>query len=109
MALQRRRKQCPIKMLLLRGRLYYTLCIYCLAPGDTCVYAMCRGRHRVENRVCMRHVTYFADRNCKVDPYTRKMSRVCVCLCVCVAILFTAVPSKLHVRMESALDDLLTS
>ena len=24
---------------------------YCVAPGDTCVSAMCRGRHRVENRV----------------------------------------------------------
>ena len=22
-----------------------------VAPGDICVYAMCRGRHRVENRV----------------------------------------------------------
>ena len=24
---------------------------FCVAPGDTFVEAMCRGRHRVENRV----------------------------------------------------------
>ena len=25
--------------------------LYCTAPGGTCVRAICRGRHRVENRV----------------------------------------------------------
>ena len=34
----------------------------CVAPGDSRVRAMCRGRHRVENRMGMRHTTYFADR-----------------------------------------------
>ena len=32
--------------------LFYPLrFVLCVAPGGTCVSAMCRGRHRVENRV----------------------------------------------------------
>ena len=39
-----------------------TPCGFCVAPGNTRVLAMCRGRHWLEGRVGMRHIKYFADR-----------------------------------------------
>ena len=86
--------------------------IDCVAPGDTCVLALCRGRHRVQNRVGEVQardgvgwggvVTYFANR---IVPQHKSWSLAprIQCLSVCLSgNHFTAVLSKLHMRIESA-------
>ena len=75
---------------------------------------MCRGRRRVENRVGMRHVTYFADRTgTTVQVFALSPGnsawRVCLCLCVTISrarLHITAVLSEMHnLRLAPALDD----
>ena len=72
---------------------------------------MCRGRHRVETRVGMRHVTYFADRTGTVVQMLLLTLGNSVSFCLSVTkfrarIHVAAVLSELHnARMAPALDD----
>ena len=78
---------------------------YCVARGDTCVSAMCRGRHRIEKRVGEVQarggagrggvVTYIAGRiGTIVQMFLLSPEKFSVCVSIYVVTFFTAVLSN---------------